>query len=317
MSSFLNLVLLCILMGVASFLAGLLPMMVTLSDRRIRAISMIGMGILVGTSMEVVIPEGVETLYHSVTLYGHERKPTSIDPTANFDRAIGVALVLGFMLMHIIDQVPKLTVSREPIHSRVDLTEIRGGRFAESHITENENSAGNTVRVQSDSNFTTFGLVVHAVADGIAIGASALSDNSTLETIVFLAVLVHKAPAAFSLVAVLLRQGIPYYQIRLHLLTFSLAAPAGALLTWAITMLITGGSTDSTESDVIINSIQWWTGVILVFSGGTFLYVAIHVMQEVNADSFHADSGKVTAFLDIMCSVFGMCIPFLTYLVPE
>ena len=36
------------------------------------------------------------------------------------------------------------------------------------------------------------GLVIHGLADGIALGASSLSDRSSLGVIVFLAVLVHK-----------------------------------------------------------------------------------------------------------------------------
>jgi len=38
----------------------------------------------------------------------------------------------------------------------------------------------------------TLGLVIHGAADGIALGASSLSDNGSLGFIVFLAVLVHK-----------------------------------------------------------------------------------------------------------------------------
>ena len=38
----------------------------------------------------------------------------------------------------------------------------------------------------------TLGLVIHGTADGIALGASSLSDRSSLGLIVFLAVLVHK-----------------------------------------------------------------------------------------------------------------------------
>lgn len=38
----------------------------------------------------------------------------------------------------------------------------------------------------------TLGLVIHGLADGIALGASSLSDNKQLGLVVFLAVLVHK-----------------------------------------------------------------------------------------------------------------------------
>lgn len=38
----------------------------------------------------------------------------------------------------------------------------------------------------------TLGLVIHGLADGIALGASSLSENKQLGLVVFLAVLVHK-----------------------------------------------------------------------------------------------------------------------------
>lgn len=38
----------------------------------------------------------------------------------------------------------------------------------------------------------TLGLVIHAMADGIALGASSLTSNSSIGVIVFLAVIVHK-----------------------------------------------------------------------------------------------------------------------------
>lgn len=42
----------------------------------------------------------------------------------------------------------------------------------------------------------TLGLVIHGLADGIALGASSLSDNKQLGLVVFLAVLVHKGECA-------------------------------------------------------------------------------------------------------------------------
>ena len=51
------------------------------------------------------------------------------------------------------------------------------------------------------------GLLVHNVADGIAMGAASAGVNKSLETIVFLAIIMHKAPAAFGLSALLLHEG--------------------------------------------------------------------------------------------------------------
>ena len=50
--------------------------------------------------------------------------------------------------------------------------------------------------------------------------------------IVFLAIMLHKAPAAFGLVAFLLHEGLEKARIKRHLLAFALSAPIGAFLTY-------------------------------------------------------------------------------------
>ncbi|EHL02365.1 putative Zinc transporter ZIP9 [Glarea lozoyensis 74030] len=57
------LLVLSLLMAIASFIAGALPLSMTLSSSQLRMISTIGMGVLVGTSLIVIIPEGIEALY--------------------------------------------------------------------------------------------------------------------------------------------------------------------------------------------------------------------------------------------------------------
>lgn len=52
-------------MATASFLVGLLPLSFSMSQSRLRLIATLGVGVLVGTSLTVIIPEGVDTLYSS------------------------------------------------------------------------------------------------------------------------------------------------------------------------------------------------------------------------------------------------------------
>lgn len=117
---------------------------------------------------------------------------------------------------------------------------------------------------QSRSLATTTGLVIHAAADGIAMGASATTADMKLGLIIFVAIMLHKAPAAFGLTSVLLKQGLSKRAARGHLIVFSLAAPFGALGTYMLISLI-GGANMEGESG------QWWTGMLLLFSAGTFL----------------------------------------------
>ena len=57
--------------------------------------------------------------------------------------------------------------------------------------------------------FVSSGLVVHAAADGIALGAASLTDKTEIEFIIFLAIMLHKAPAAFGLTSFLLHEVLP------------------------------------------------------------------------------------------------------------
>ena len=71
-------------------------------------------------------------------------------------------------------------------------------------------------------------------ADGIALGAAAASSHTDIEMIVFFAIMLHKAPAAFGLVTFLLHEGLERNRIRRHLLTFAFAAPIGAFITYIL-----------------------------------------------------------------------------------
>lgn len=304
------------------------------------------MGVLVGTSLIVIIPEGVDTLYSTTKVHsGHkdvskravtdlywqrdapvvmtattdsnaedpvhplsdsvpglqptpksaiyvprdeqvdlrERKEettttttTSQDETSEDDVEeevssphawIGVALVSGFILMYLIDKLPEFASTpkqqRPPYH--ISLDNLSSGlRRTSSPSREGGLLDAATSPRRSHSFATTTGLVIHAAADGIALGAS--SSDAGLSFIIFLAIMVHKAPASFGLTSVLLKQGLSSRAARAHLLVFSMAAPVGALATFLFVHLTGSGSGDTTTT-------HWRTGMLLLFSGGTFLYV--------------------------------------------
>lgn len=131
------------------------------------------------------------------------------------------------------------------------------------------------IAAHADRNSTaTIGLVVHAAADGIALGAAATTSHKDVEMIVFLAIMLHKAPAAFGLVSFLLHEGIDRQRIRKHLAIFSAAAPLLTLLTYF------GIGQDQKETLKNVNA----TGIAMLFSAGTFLYVAtVHVLPELTS----------------------------------
>ena len=179
-------------------------------------------------------------------------KPQKHEPHA----WIGISLILGFILMYVLDNLPFLapSASNRP-HNNI---------YSLSELSSTPPPPATTPPQRSFS--TTLGLCIHAAADGIALGASSSSTSTTsLSLIIFVAIMVHKAPAAFGLTSVLLKQGLGKKGARAHLVIFSLAAPAGAICTWILVRALGGGGTSEPAS------MRWWTGVLLLFSGGTFL----------------------------------------------
>ncbi|KAM5467016.1 hypothetical protein MauCBS54593_005636 [Microsporum audouinii] len=400
MDGLFTLVCLSLLMGAASFVVGSLPLTFSLSSSQLRLISALGMGLLVGTSLIVIIPEGVETLYssqvkpHQHVHNTHRRrgildhgvdvrwdhasavasspraaegveahwlsvreeaavpegdKPQPDGPAEGGDGKekqqpsgekggggmeekphghdesgphawIGVGLVSGFILMYLVDKLPQYASSsskqqQRPYHISLDNLGSGIGRGMSPARTANgTRSGGGGGGGYSAGMATTAGLVIHAAADGIALGAS--TSNTGLSLIIFVAIMVHKAPASFGLTSVLLKQGHSTKSARAHLLVFSLAAPVGALLTWVIAHTILSGHASDEQST------RWRTGMLLLFSAGTFLYVAMHTMQDNPLEPARREShanGYVDgrdppqrpkqSMRDLVASVVGMVMP--------
>jgi zinc transporter 9 len=226
----------------------------------------------------VILPEGIEAI---AAAEQHSEGPGQPKPSALRGRgdeylhghpelpafAIGFALVTGFALMFLIDRLPRHATEKfqaSPTSRHVSLENLAGSSASGDEEAEGFLGSLTPSPRQTRSLATTLGLVIHAAADGIAMGASATTSNLNVGLIIFLAILVHKAPAAFGLTSILLKQGLSKRATRLHLLVFSLAAPVGALATYSLVSLIGG---DSMEGE----SAQWWTGMLLLFSAGTFL----------------------------------------------
>jgi zinc transporter 9 len=224
---------------------------------------------------------------------GHHHETGGRNPHAY----VGISLIAGFILMYLIDTLPRrASSSSQPQRFQINLTQFNLNRAStsspdlESPQQDGDYHATNNNPSSSRPSSTTVGLVIHACADGIALGASSTSSGPSssgrnLSLIIFLALMIHKAPAAFGLTTTLLKQGLSKRAARAHLIVFSLAAPAGALVTWAAASLLGYGGLPESMSA------EFATGVLLLFSGGTFLYVAMHTMQEGAGHSQHAGDG--------------------------
>lgn len=189
---------------------------------------------------------------------------------------IGVALILGYILMFLVDHLPEAISASKPKYQpmHISLSNLHRGPHNASSLSLNGMASGAVTplatpmpphMVPKKTSATTIGLVVHACADGIALGASSTAPSTSLTLVIFFAIMLHKAPAAFGLTSVLLKQGVSKKTARTHLAFFSIAAPIGAVITWAIVHTFGRGNLGGEEG------LTWSTGWVLCFSGGTFL----------------------------------------------
>uniref|UniRef100_T1K0Y8 Zinc/iron permease n=1 Tax=Tetranychus urticae TaxID=32264 RepID=T1K0Y8_TETUR len=200
---------------------------------------LIDSGILVGTALSVIIPIWVNTIYASV--YKNHLKASASSTLKEVEDLPHSVIGLSF------------SASYSTLSTTSD-NNLESGGASSSKIT------------------ATIGLVVHAAAYGVALGGAVTTSHTDVEMIVFFAIMLHKAPAAFGLINFLMHEGVDRKKLRNHLLAFSLAAPVGAFVTY----FAKNESAQKTFSDY--NA----TGVAMLFSGGTFLFGAtVHVPPEI------------------------------------
>jgi len=232
---------------------------------------------------------------------------------------IGPSLAFGFGVMFLIDQIFQ-THPHGSGGSHTHIVALTDFRALPQSTARSEGPAvGKSIAA-------TIGLIVHAAADGIALGAASASNRASLELLVFVAIMLHKAPSAFGLSTFLLDSGHSRKTVRQHLLAFSCSAPAGAIATYA--------SLKWFVSDGAAFDMNKWTGILLLFSAGTFLFVStVHILPEVCSrphGSGHGDvmngnaldrgpaakgskeqqSSRKMTFVQVLVVICGLCAPY-------
>ncbi|KAK4475425.1 hypothetical protein MN116_002480 [Schistosoma mekongi] len=154
----------------------------------------------------------------------------------------------------------------------------------EVHASGNASNYSATGSIQSANHkgfIVTCGLIIHSLADGLAVGSAFALNQLQLELILFLAIILHKIPAAFGLSCFLLHEGFTRDRIRLHMIAFSFSTPLASFVTY---FYLSVSSKSSVETDIGMASTR--TGLALLLSGGTFLYVAAtHILPELISSS--------------------------------
>ena len=228
-----------------------------------KQLTAIGAGVLIGSAFLVILPEALE-IFEGHEEEGHEEEgheeESHIEPST-----IGLAILGGFVLMLLLETF---------------------GLPHAVHHDEDKDLLGLSA---------TIGLIVHAIVDGIAVGASVSSSTET-GLVVFVAIMLHKGPAAFGLSSFLKHIKIPASKSKIYLFSFALASPIASILTFFILK-----DTSFATNDNI--------GLALLFSAGTFIYVAtVDVLPEVHSHDHNQDS-------PVWSVILGIILVFLSTLI--
>ena len=253
------------IMFIAAFGFGYLPLKLDLSSKRVMQFTAIGAGVLISSAFLVVIPEGMEIIEgheeheEEEEEEGHEEEEHAIEPSV-----LGMAMLVGFVVMLML--------------------EVFGLPHAVHH-DEDKDLLGISA---------TIGLIIHAAADGLAIGASVSSSTET-GLIVFVAIMLHKGPAAFGLASFLEHIKLEKQKSQLYLLIFALSSPIMAI----VTFFALKDTTLATDENI---------GLALMFSAGTFIYVAtVDVLPQVHSHEHEKDT-------TVWYVVLGMVLVYVTTL---
>ncbi len=232
-----------------SLLGGAVPLLVgrQTDGSAMRRLTSVSGGVLLGSALLIIVPEGF-----------HIAEASSDRPS---EVLLGGAFLLGFLVMVVLEGWGL------------------GHSIHEEHHDHAATHGHGHVHHPAASATLPIGLSVHAIADGLAIGAAAAGAEAGAATLIAVAVLLHKVPAAFSLGVFSLHERASRTRALLDVVVFSVLTPS--------VLLVAGQSLDADSR---------WIVLILMFSAGTFLYVAtIDALPSIHS----SESGRRTA-LDVI-----------------
>ena len=190
MGGFWQLLLLSLLMALGSFGSGMLPLSMALPSDKLKLLSTFGSGLLIGTALAVILPEGVATLYAASSALAVQPPPpmnpkspipqlaprqTVSPPGLNgpalkdthgmpLEQVLGLSLTFGFAFMFLVDFIA--SSSAPSSHTKIAVSELseNGGLMNDSR--------------RKSASAASIGLIIHSAADGVALGAASMSGSS-------------------------------------------------------------------------------------------------------------------------------------------
>lgn len=261
----------CGLIVIASLLGGSLPSRVKLTHERIQLVLSLVSGVMLGVALLHLLP-------HAVIQFDG-------NPTPAMVACLFGLLFMFFMVRMFHFHQHDLAVDKEHEHKQKELCDDE----QDHHHVHCDHHHG---EVDMSWAGLCFGLSIHTLIDGIALGAAVGSAGSTLLGIgTFLAIVLHKPLDAMSITSLMAARGWDVSKQMIVSLLFALMCPLGALL-------FTIGIAQAGEYQ------SMFLGYSLAFSAGIFLCISLgDLLPEVH---FHAhDRFKLSTML-----LLGVAIAF-------
>jgi zinc transporter ZupT len=240
-----------------ALIVGIIPLWKKISEQEnvLKWMTGLAAGVLLASALLVAIPEGFEIASgaHSggVDSAGNATSSEGFTPLM-----MGGSILLGFLFMLILEAFGF------------------GHDLHEEHHDHGHSHGHDHVHHPNNPSSIIFGLCIHALTDGMAIGAALASRSMVLTLSIFLGVIIHKLPAAFSVGVFSMHERSDRNKTIKDVLLFSLAAPIMIIAAY----FLLGGVDEQ------------YLGLAILFSGGTFLYVAT---VDVLPDVHNSETGKL------------------------
>ncbi len=221
-------------------------------------------------SGEINATTGIEEIEELITSHAHEGEHGDEEESALESLIIGGAVLAGFVLMLVMEG------------SGV------GHAVHEEHHEHEEEHGHEHVHHRAAPWIIVLGLSLHSAADGLAIGSAAAGSSEAVTALVALAVLIHKVPAAFSLGVFSLHEREDRNDSIRDVVLFSIATP--------VMIVISFFALQDFDEQMI--------ALAMLFSGGTFLYVAT---VDTLPDIHNAVSGR-EAMVNVIIGVLVLVL---------
>ena len=251
---------------IVGMIGGYIPLYREWSGNNLSLMVAFGGGTLLAAALFLMLPEGWEHVEEGV-------------PWADVEPGfvVAVAITVGFLLMYLLENLALPHLGHDH--------EEHLGHSGEAHAAESSSERA----VHQVGGLSAFiALSMHTLIDGIALGTAVTGgEDFALGGLVFLAIIFHKMPAAFSLTSALKADNYSNSTALTYLIIFNAMVPVGAILAFV----------------VLFGLPVWLLGAMLCFSAGTFIHVATSDLLPV----IHRQrSGKVLLSAVVILGVLFM-----------